>query len=66
MTLYVAHILIGMGILETYGLLDGSLGTHQIFIVSVVFCAASLVYAYLWRMVASRGPLESLMRYLCG
>lgn len=62
LTLYVAHILIGMGILEEAGLLDGSLSAPQIVAYALGFCAASSVYALLWSSKFKRGPLEALMR----
>ncbi len=37
LTLYVAHILIGMGLLETMGKLDGSLTSPMIFVISIGF-----------------------------
>lgn len=66
LTLYVAHILIGMGILDEMGLLDGSLSPQQIFLYSLGFCAGASAYARLWALIASRGPLEALMRRLAG
>ena len=66
LTLYVAHILIGMGILDEMGLLDGSLSPQQIFHYSLGFCAAVAIYARLWALIAKRGPLEALMRRLTG
>ncbi len=62
LTLYVAHILIGMGLLEAASLLDGSLSAAQIAGYAVAFCAASSVYALLWGRIFKRGPLEALMR----
>ncbi|WP_406648651.1 heparan-alpha-glucosaminide N-acetyltransferase domain-containing protein [Aliisedimentitalea scapharcae] len=66
LTLYVLHILVGMGILEALGLLDGSLETKAIFAYSLLFCALCAVYARIWTLLASRGPLETLMRKLAG
>lgn len=62
LTLYVAHILIGMGLLDEVGLLDGSLSTVEIFWFSVVFCIACAIYARIWAIWFKRGPLEALMR----
>ncbi len=62
LTLYVAHILIGMGILEEAGLLDGSLSPDQIVIYALAFCGASALYALIWARWFKRGPLENLMR----
>ncbi len=66
LTLYIAHIVIGMGILEAMGLLDGSLDNRKIFGIAIVFCIVCILYARLWALVARRGPLEILMRKVCG
>ena len=62
LTLYVGHILIGMGLLDEAGLLDGSLSTDEIFQYSLIFCLACAVYARIWAVWFKRGPLEALMR----
>ncbi|MCG7518754.1 DUF418 domain-containing protein [Ruegeria sp. Ofav3-42] len=62
LTLYVAHILIGMGILEEAGLLDGSLSAPQTLAYALAFCTVSSAYALLWSRKFKRGPLEALMR----
>ena len=62
LTLYMAHILIGMGILDEAGLLDGSLSAQQIVAYALAFCAVSSAYALLWSRKFKRGPLEALMR----
>ncbi len=66
LTLYVAHILLGMGILDELGLLDGSLSADAIFIYAAGFCLASAIYAALWQKIQPRGPLERVMRRLTG
>ena len=62
LTLYVAHILIGMGLLETMGKLDGSLSSSTIFAIAIAFATLSSLYARLWLRINHRGPLEALMR----
>jgi len=64
LTLYVAHILIGMGVLEAAGLLDGSLSPWQITGYALLFCALSSGFALLWQRKFKRGPLEAVMRYV--
>ncbi|GAA6158693.1 heparan-alpha-glucosaminide N-acetyltransferase domain-containing protein [Ruegeria sp. HU-ET01832] len=64
LTLYVAHILIGMGILDEAGLLNGSLSAVQILGYGVGFCVASSGFALVWRRRFHRGPLEALMRFV--
>ncbi|MFA3917504.1 DUF418 domain-containing protein [Ruegeria hyattellae] len=62
LTLYVAHILIGMGTLDALGLLDGSLTAPQIVAIALGFCALCSGYAVMWQKIFPRGPLEGLMR----
>lgn len=64
LTLYMAHILIGMGLLEELGMLDGSLSAPQIVGYAVLFCALSSAFALLWFRKFKRGPLEALMRHV--
>ena len=66
LTLYMAHILAGMGLLEALGLLDGSLTAPQIVLFALVFCALSSVFALLWFRKFERGPLEWVMRRAIG
>ena len=62
LSLYVAHILLGMGTLEAMGQLDGSLTTWEIFGYSLGFCALSALFTWFWMLLAKQGPLEALMR----
>ena len=61
LTLYVAHVLVGLGGLEAAGRLE-----HQELGFSVgaacAFFAASVLVATLWARKFQRGPLEALMR----
>jgi len=65
LTLYVAHVIIGMGALEALGMLE-----NQTLAVSVAaaltFCLAGFIFAYLWLNKFKRGPVEMLMRKLAG
>lgn len=63
LSLYVAHILLGMGALEAMGLLGGTLTPTGIFGLSLGFCALSVVLARVWARFAKQGPLEALMRW---
>ena len=65
LTLYIAHILIGMGILEAAGLLGGQ-SPERAVLAAAVFCLAAMVYAYVWSRAFKRGPIEFLMRKLAG
>lgn len=63
LTLYAAHIIIGMGILEGVGLLEHqSLG----FAVgsAVAFSVLAIIFSTIWRRYFRRGPLEWVMRQL--
>lgn len=66
LTLYLAHILLGMGFLEGLGLLGGVLNPVQIFTYSLAFCLLCNLYALMWQRVSPRGPLEALMRRIAG
>ena len=63
LTLYVAHVVLGMGILEVIGRLENQTLPFAL-LASVVFCFAGVVFAHLWRSRFSRGPLEVIMRIL--
>ncbi|MFW8637094.1 DUF418 domain-containing protein [Cribrihabitans pelagius] len=63
LTLYAAHILLGMGALEAAGLLDGSLKNGEVLGLGAGFCALSMLYAKAWLKAARHGPLELLLRW---
>jgi len=65
LTLYIAHILVGMGILEALGLLGGQT-LPVAMMAALAFCAASVVYALAWSRLARHGPIERVMRRLAG
>lgn len=61
LTLYVAHVVIGMGFLEVIGKLENQ--TLQFAVISaVVFSALAVIFSYYWRKRFQRGPLEWVMR----
>ncbi|MFT6399192.1 MAG: putative membrane protein YeiB [Bradymonadia bacterium] len=62
LTLYVAHVVIGMGVLEAAGALENQ-SLNFALVSAGIFCAASLVFASRWSLRFRRGPLESLMRF---
>lgn len=69
LTLYIAHILVGMGTLETLGLLHApgrGQGFGAVFLACLVFCALAVAFAALWSRRFDRGPAEMLMRRLAG
>jgi len=65
LTLYIAHILVGMGTLESLGMLGGQT-TAQAVGAALLFSLGATVYAYLWSMVFKRGPIEAVMRRVAG
>lgn len=69
LTLYFAHIVIGMGVLEALGLLADQ---HNRFMdartalgSALMFSVLALLYAVVWSRFFRRGPVEALMRRLC-
>lgn len=65
LTLYIAHVLIGMGSLEALGLLGGQTAERAA-LAALAFCAAATLYAVLWARAFERGPVETLMRRIAG
>ena len=65
LTLYIAHILIGMGLLEALGMIGGQTGELAL-LAAALFCLMATVYAALWTRWFKRGPLEALMRRVAG
>jgi len=65
LTLYIAHILLGMGTLEELGLL-GNQSIENALLAAFLFCLAATLYALLWARHFKAGPIETLMRKLAG
>lgn len=65
LTVYLAHILLGMGALEAAGMLSGrSLG--EVLAAGLGFGALALLASWLWLRHFPQGPVEMLMRRLIG
>lgn len=65
LTLYVAHVIIGMGVLDGLGRLeDQSLAFA--FATTAVFSVSAIAGAWVWRRHYDRGPLEWVMRRVAG
>jgi len=61
LTLYVAHVVIGMGFLEIIGRLENQ--TLQFATISAaIFSGLAILFSYYWRKRFQRGPLEWVMR----
>ncbi len=65
LTLYIAHILLGMGALEMLGLLEGQSITTAV-LAAGLFCILATIYALLWSRIFRRGPIENIMRKATG
>jgi uncharacterized protein len=65
LTLYIAHIFLGMGTLEALGMLGGQ-SAEAAFAAALLFCLAATLFAWVWARRWKRGPMEMLMRRLAG
>ena len=65
LTLYVGHVVVGLGLLEVLGYL-GNQTLQFAVLTSILFCMAGVTFAYFWQKWFARGPLESLLRTLTG
>ena len=65
LTLYIAHVILGMGVLEAMGRLENQ-SLPFIVLASIVFCLLAMMFATWWRSRYQRGPLEWVMRRLSG
>jgi uncharacterized membrane protein YeiB len=65
LTLYVAHVILGMGVLEALGLLENQSLPFAVGS-ALLFCVGALLFSFLWRQRFNRGPLEWVMRRLTG
>lgn len=65
LTLYIAHILIGMGTLEALGMLGGQ-SMSAALVAALLFCLFAVVYAFFWSRFFKRGPIEAAMRKIAG
>ncbi len=65
LTLYVAHVIVGMGVLEAFGRLEDQT-LPFIVMASLVFSAVAVAWSTWWRRRHQRGPLEWVMRRIAG
>ena len=61
LTLYVAHVVVGMGGLELMGRLNNQSLAFAVTI-AMIFYAAGVAFSVVWRKHFTRGPLEAVMR----
>ncbi|QGZ42377.1 putative membrane protein YeiB [Pseudoduganella flava] len=62
LTLYLAHIFLGMGVLEAFGALHGS--DADVALAAGVFLVVGTCAAWAWSRRVAQGPVEALMRRL--
>jgi uncharacterized membrane protein YeiB len=62
LTLYVAHVVIGLAPLEELGLGHGRRSVAFSVAWGAAFCVGAVLFSYLWRRRFARGPLEMVMR----
>ena len=63
LTFYVAHVIIGMGIIDTID--PNKMGNYSIefsVIYALVFSVCCIIFAVIWRKYKKSGPLEWIMR----
>lgn len=65
LTLYVAHVIVGMGVLEAMGRLENEPLTWAV-MTSVVMSICLIAFAWAWRRKFERGPVEWIMRQVAG
>ncbi len=65
LTLYVAHVVVGMDTLEALGVLENQSPPFAIGS-ALVFCVISVVFAHTWKHRFAHGPLEWMMRRMTG
>lgn len=66
LTLYVAHVVVGLGLWRAMGGEDGRSDLEEVFRWWLWTALVALVFATLWLQALRRGPLELLLRKLCG
>jgi uncharacterized protein len=64
LTLYVAHVVIGLAPLEELGLGHGRRSVAFSVVWGAAFCVGAVWFSHLWRSRFARGPLEMVMRRL--
>jgi uncharacterized membrane protein YeiB len=65
LTIYLAHVVVGMAVLESFGRLYDQSLPWAVF-TSLAFSASAILFSWVWRRRFARGPLEALMKRLCG
>ncbi|MDE2427104.1 MAG: DUF418 domain-containing protein [Burkholderiales bacterium] len=61
LSLYLGHVIVGMGALEAMGMLHAQSMGFSVFS-ATIFCAAAIIFSHAWRHYFAQGPIEWLMR----
>lgn len=61
LTLYIAHIIVGMGFLESIGRLENQSIDFSLFS-ALIFCVGSIAFSVVWLKIFDAGPLEWVFR----
>lgn len=61
LTFYLAHVMLGMGLLESLGMLENQSLAFSL-VCALLFCVFAVVFASYWRKFYPLGPLEGLLR----
>jgi uncharacterized protein len=65
LTIYLAHVIVGMAVLDGFGRLEDQTLTWAV-ANSLAFAVPTILAAWAWRRRFSRGPVEALMRRIAG
>jgi uncharacterized membrane protein YeiB len=65
LTLYVAHVIIGMGILESIGRLENQTINFSL-LSALMFCVCGIFFSVVWLKFLKAGPLEWIFRKVAG
>lgn len=65
LTHYVAHVVLGLGTLESIGWFEGRSLADTV-LATLLFCGLAVAFSWLWRRRFRRGPLEWMMRRSTG
>lgn len=61
LTHYVAHVILGMGLMEALGMI-GTQSPETAMIAGLVFCGFIILFSWLWQKRFKHGPLEGVLR----
>lgn len=61
LSIYIAHVIVGMGLIEYLGLFDTS-SIEMALLSAIVFCILSIVFSNIWLKYFKLGPFEILFK----